>query len=349
MPEKKAFVFDTNFIIENIDLRKVSEDLSEQFTVYVTQVSIDERISQKCLDLSKKYKHIEQIRKDCRGIATIRVTITLEDKIKDEQALTQKGYEELFGSRIIPFLRDTKTFDAILNRVYQKKPPFISADGASDKGFKDSLIWYSLLDYFKNQGEDHVIFVTNDKNFRNQAADLCAEFKEITGKVIEIKDNSFYKDILKPAIMEEVKESHITPAKLPDFGMLREQINTVVSALCGIETVDNWGNPYWERTFTSNEKFDADYMRVIFGGLQRDIETHIFEQSVSADTVFALDDRIESGSVGVSMSSLEDAQKLHNEICKKYPEYTEQFYATVANIFNQNYVEPVIDDNELPF
>lgn len=350
MPEKKAFVFDTNFIIENKDLRTVSENLSEQFTVYVTQVSIDERISQKCLDISKKYKSIEQFKNDYRGIATIRVTKTLEERIKEEQALTQKGYDELFGERIVPFLRDGKTFDEILNRVYQKKPPFISADGASDKGFKDSLIWYSLLGFFKKKGEDHIVFVTSDKNFRNQEADLCVEFNEITGKVIEIKDNSFYKTILKPAILEEVKESQLTPAKLPDFSMLREQIDTVVSALCGVVTVNDWGLPDWERSFTSNEKFDADYMRIIFGKLQRDIETHIFDQSVSADTIFALDDRIIKGLMGIPISSLEYAQKLYSEIGKKYPEYIEQFYATTANIFNRNYVEPFDDDDdELPF
>ena len=41
MCKKKAFVFDTNFIIENLNLKEVVANLSEEFTVYVTQVSID--------------------------------------------------------------------------------------------------------------------------------------------------------------------------------------------------------------------------------------------------------------------------------------------------------------------
>jgi hypothetical protein len=350
MSEKKAFVFDTNFIIEYKDvLRSIVENLSEQFSVYVTQVSIDERISQKCLELRKKYDRVEQLKNDYRGIAVIKIVKTLDDRIKDEHTLTQNGYTVLFKERIIPFLRDAKTFDVMLNRVYEKKPPFSSVDGASDKGFKDSLIWLSLLNYFTKQGEDHVIFVTNDKGFGNQEADLCAEFKETTCKKIEIYDNSYYRTILKPSTMEQVKETQTMPVMLPDFCALREEIHTVVSALCDLETEDGWGNPNRERTFTNNKKFDANSMREIFSGLQRKIETHIFDQSIPADSIFALDDRISNGLVNVPIAALENAQKLYNAISKKYPEYIEQFYTTASNILNQNYLEPAIDDDELLF
>ena len=52
--EKKAIVLDTNFIIEHKkDLRNVVEKLSSFFDVYVTQISISERLSQKYLELKK--------------------------------------------------------------------------------------------------------------------------------------------------------------------------------------------------------------------------------------------------------------------------------------------------------
>ena len=40
--EKKAFVFDTNSIVQNKDMAKVVSNLQSDFTVYVTQVSIEE-------------------------------------------------------------------------------------------------------------------------------------------------------------------------------------------------------------------------------------------------------------------------------------------------------------------
>lgn len=42
MAEKKAFVFDTNFIIQNQNLNDALDKLKEKFSIYITQVSIDE-------------------------------------------------------------------------------------------------------------------------------------------------------------------------------------------------------------------------------------------------------------------------------------------------------------------
>ena len=67
MDEKRAFVFDTNFIIEERkNLKKIIEELSTKFSVYVTQVSIDERISQKYIELKKKYEDIAKLKMNIR-------------------------------------------------------------------------------------------------------------------------------------------------------------------------------------------------------------------------------------------------------------------------------------------
>ena len=55
MAEKKAFVFDTNFIIQIQKLDSVIENLKEGYTVYVSQVSIDERIAQECRNKKAEY------------------------------------------------------------------------------------------------------------------------------------------------------------------------------------------------------------------------------------------------------------------------------------------------------
>ena len=65
----------------------------------------------------------------------------------------QTRYEKVFGVNIIPFKEDKATFSCLLERAYAKIAPFSSADNASDKGFKDSLMWLSILDYFQKKGE----------------------------------------------------------------------------------------------------------------------------------------------------------------------------------------------------
>ena len=59
MSKKKAFVFDTNFIIQNPKLDEVIEKLKDDYTVYISQVSIDERIAQQCRELKKEFDEIE--------------------------------------------------------------------------------------------------------------------------------------------------------------------------------------------------------------------------------------------------------------------------------------------------
>lgn len=52
---------------------------------------------------------------------------------------------------------------AMIDRANHRLPPFSAEKNASDKRFKDCLLWLSLLAYFKEHGEDHVVFVMDDK------------------------------------------------------------------------------------------------------------------------------------------------------------------------------------------
>lgn len=349
MCKKKAFVFDTNFIIEYPKLTEVVANLSEEFTVYVTQVSIDERISQKYLEMKNKYEKLTALTDKYRDIANIRIKATLDKRFEAEKEFRQKGYIDLFGQYIIPFSLDNITLSRILDRVYKKIPPFLSVEGASDKGFKDSLIWLSLLEYFKSNGEDDIVFVTNDKGFIKNLDVLCKEFNDYTGKNIAIKDNSYYKSQFIR------KESEITLAKedspIPDVSQLREKIHDVIYFLCSIYSEDNWGNPDWDMTFTLNQRVDSAYMEDVFTHLKHYIRDHLFEKAIPAEEILGLDDRV-TNRVSIPMSALENALSLHEEIQEKLPDFLPQFYSAAATIINENYIEPQVFDaveDEPPF
>lgn len=350
MSNEKAFVFDTNFIIQNHNLNEVVDNLiNKGFVVYITQVAIDERIAQECLKQKTKYDKIESFQREIQDFATIKIIKPYEDTRKMYHDGMQKKYEALFGKNIIPINKSASAFERVLQRAYMKIPPFITS--GTDKGFKDSLMWLSVIDFFKSNGENEIIFVSNDNGFRENVDFLCAEFEENTGKKIEIKDNSYYKSILDSDVVK--KDSEKTEF-IPDVSQIREKIRNVITNLCGCEVEDNWGEYEWVRSFTLSQKVDEDYMEVVLNGLKNDITKHIFDEYVSATDIFALDDRVKDGNVSISISELEDAYKLVEEIKKKYPEYLKQFYATAANIFNNNYEAPPIsfediDDSDLPF
>lgn len=349
MDEKKAFVFDTNFIIQNKDMAKVVSSLQAGFTVYVTQVSVEERIAQQCRELKDKYDKIAALQNDYIRIAKISLLKSYGMHAEEYRIGMQANYDGLFGSHVIPFPKTSAVFSEVLDRAYKKLPPFSNADNASDKGFKDTLIWLSMLFYFKECGENTVLFVSSDNGFKGNADALCKEFKEVTGKLIEIKDNSYYKSIMEdiPAEKEQAK-----PEKLPDVGVLREQVKNTIESLCSVEYENVWGNPDWERTFITTEKVDAFYMQVVFDNLRSHISEHIFDENVPAFDILALDNRILNGNANIPIVALENAMRLHDEIKGKYPDFINQFYASSANIINQNYAAPpgyVDDEVELPF
>lgn len=348
MSEKKAFVFDTNFIIQNKNLKEVIENLNKNnYTVYVTQVAIDERIAQECVKQKGKYEKLAALSNETKDFATI----TIDKKYEDVEVLyktgMQKKYVGHFGKNIIPYSQDSEMFAKILQRAFMKIPPFITS--GTDKGFKDSLMWLSILDFFKTTGEDEIVFVSSDNGFKESTVNLCKEFKDVTGKTIEIKDNSYYKELLeKDSVL--VAKDKLEP--LPDFSKIREDVEEVIDALRWDIDEDYFGNENWYNTFVLQKEVDSSYMEIVFSGLKSTINEHIFECSIPAFRVLDLDGRLVDDR-GISMKKVEDALKLYEDVLRKFPNYIEQFYNATAIIINRSYKAPKYAykdiDDDLPF
>lgn len=357
MAEKKAFVFDTNFIIQNQNLDESLDKLKEKFSVYITQVSIDERIAQNCRDLKAQFDEAEKCKVKFNHFATISFKKTYEEESEFYQKGMQTKYENYFGDHIIPFTKDGEMLTTIIDRANKRLPPFSAAKDASDKGFKDCLLWLSMLAYFKDNGEDEIIFVTDDKSaFRNNTEYLQKEFHEVTGKTIEIHPNSYYKELLKQPekpITEPVPEKK--PEELPNLDTFREEVEEAIEGLRGVDWENDFGDPQWSQTFTTSVPFDKDYAKTFFAGLRRDIADHIFEKSVPASKLLDYDGRVIDCDTEIPMQNLEKALRIYQAVLSNYSQYSEQFFEAAAKILNRNYKAPpalpydVDDDGELPF
>ena len=345
---KRAFVFDTNFIIQNKNLKEVIENLNKNnYSVYVTQVAIDERIAQECVKQKCKYEKLATLSNETKEFATI----TIDKKYEDIEALYKTGmlkkYVDHFGKNIIPYSQDSEMFAKILQRAFMKIPPFITS--GTDKGFKDSLMWLSILDYFKVNGENEIVFVSSDNGFKENTSTLCKEFVEVTEKTIAIKDNSYYKELLEKDTVTATKD---ISEQLPDFSKIREDIETVIDSLRWNVTEDYFGNENWESTFVLQKEVDSSYMKVVFTGLKTVVKEHIFEQKIPAFRVLDLDGRVAEDN-GISMKNIEAALQLYEDISRKHPNYIEQFYTAAAAIINRSYRAPTNTfedlDEDLPF
>jgi rRNA-processing protein FCF1 len=74
-------------------------------------------------------------------------------------------------------------FSSIIQRSLQKKQPFEGVDNISDKGFKDALIWESIIEFKQNNPEINVILFTDDKKFGEE---LKEEYRMMFNQEIDI-------------------------------------------------------------------------------------------------------------------------------------------------------------------
>lgn len=122
-------------------------------------------------------------------------------KIHDETVshnieLAGNNFFSKWGVEIIPYCNN-EHLPAIIDKSIKKELPFKpkidkknNDRPVGDDGFKDTVIWFSIIDYVKthcNPDMDHIFFLTNNqKDFKSDQT--VFEFKERAGIDIEIID-----------------------------------------------------------------------------------------------------------------------------------------------------------------
>ena len=125
-------------------------------------------------------------------------------------------------------------FESIIERALAKNPPFEGKEKESDKGFKDTVLWYSILDFAReNHGE--YVFITNDNIFYNNIRDLKREFNEETGSDLYICRS--YDEVLQYVVVKE-SEKYIESVSINEETreiLLKHSNKEYVARLCYIQ------------------------------------------------------------------------------------------------------------------
>lgn len=337
MGDKKIVVLDTNFILEhNKGFIKSLEKLAKVADVYIPRVVIHERLAQIHLDLKRKYEKLNNCKKELASIADIKELESFDVLVEKKKNELLASYEKVIGKNIIDYNADSRTFSAILERVYNKIPPFIQ--GESDRGFKDTMLWLSLLDYFKDKGKDAEIFlITKDKGFLKENAEfLEKEFFNVTTKKIKIEDSSYYKVLIgeKDLTKQVVKELEII-----EIEELKGTINRILFSFCKNEEMDSFGHQFYSNKFNIYSTYSINDLKNEFENMEEVLNKYLFSYTIDVQKVLSHAD-----SRDLNVESIIELHNLYKKIKKQYASYIEQFLITACDIINSNY-----DPTGLPF
>lgn len=348
--KEKIIIPDTNFLIEHgKEQIRVLEILPKHGDVYLSEITVEERLAQTRRDLKLRYAEIEKVMNSQKNLVTVSYKKTLEEQIKHEEERWQKIYKSEFIKSIIKFPKDEKMFSLVLERAYDKIAPFIDAHNASDKGFKDTLLWISLLHFFKDYKDDKdIILITNDKGFLYQAKDkLEKEFLDFTKKTIQIKPNSYYNDLIGVDMPKDVITQIKKEISDIERNELREEINSILENICIVEeTESNWIS-YPTEAFVIGKPLTNEIIAPCFANLEKLLSERIFEKNLFVSNFLLgvpIDDKYK-----VDIQCFEALQNLYKKIKTNYKDYLPQFYNAACSIINRNYSNRVIEMDNLPF
>lgn len=190
-------------IIDEIE----SNDLYENVQVFIPQIVLDELL-------------IQQIEKYEDAFAKIKnIKFHNFDTLYDEEYETQTKYffdtklDELKGSlvriEILPYPQN-KTLESIIKRAILKKAPFEGKSKESDKGFKDVILWETILQFKREHATDTIILFSGDGRICDVS--LAEEYQSLFNDTIYLikKDGNLKNKDLFDCI-EELTDKKIKP------------------------------------------------------------------------------------------------------------------------------------------
>lgn len=217
-----------DFIINFLE----TNDISDKYKVWVPEIVFMELEKQR----KEKYKaSIDNIKKEFEKIKEFKnVELKLPEVCYEEEIVQYiRNYIKKYKINVLKIIRDEQLFERILERCVNKKKPFC---GVSDKGFKDVVLWESIISYANtNQNNEKFALITNNSN--DFIKNLEKEFLDRTGKEITIyyKIKDFQESIveineidsripLNNSIIESENESGELIDKINRFILENEEI-----------------------------------------------------------------------------------------------------------------------------
>ena len=260
-----------------------TNDLSDKYKVWVPEIVFMELEKQR----KEKYKvSIDNIKKEFEKIKNFKDVELKLPKIRYEKEIKQYiiNYIKNYKINVLKIARDGQVFSKILGRCVNKEKPF---SGESDKGFKDVVLWESIIEYAENNAnnEKFILITNNSKDF---IKNLEQEFKDRTGKeiIIYYKIKDFQESIMEiNEIESRIPLNNSIIESENESGELIDKINRFISENEEIKieklgTDDNYELKIQDTVDMGNKEYNIRILYTTIESLLKEQKTREFDMKI---------------------------------------------------------------------
>lgn len=352
---KNVVIVDTNFLVNNTgNIKEIVKELQEkEIEVYVPELVKEEFINIQLRKLEEAYSKLENL-KNLQKIIDLKYR-KKEVTRKMIEGIYNNIFEENFKNKIIVYNKEGM-LDRVLERNKYKKPPFYNENNSSDKGFKDTIILLTIIDFISSFEDDAIFyFITSDNGFikykneiEKEIFDKCA--KNIT--IVEGKDkNKVYKElnIVEEKSNQEEKTENIFSKEEINIEEIRKRINELMDIFIWTTSFDYYGNLQDERRFEISNYINNEKTEKFLNSIDGIIEDNIFRNEILVETFFETDEWVFSKN-SIDVDTMKEISELYKKV--KDTKYKEAFINYISQRINENKVNnmfTVESDDDLPF
>ena len=351
---KNVVIVDTNFLVSNIgNIKEIIKELAEkEIDVYVPEIVKEEFINIQLRKLEDTYNKLESLK-------NLQKVVDLKYRKKEEsRKIIENSYNSIFeynfNNKIILYNKENM-LDRVLQRNKYKQPPFYNENNSSDKGFKDTIILFTIMD-FLNEFEDEAVFyfITSDNGFIKYKRELEDEFFEKALWELTIIEGynkeKLYKELdINEQIDNDEQETNIFSKNDIDLEDIRKRINELMDDFIWVTTLDFYGKPQDERRFEISTYINNEKTENFLNNIDDIIEKNIFRNDILIDNFFDNNNHV-SSDYTINVDTMKEISKLYKNV--KNTKYKEAFINYISQRINENKVNDIFtveSDDDLPF
>lgn len=208
-----------------------ANDVLDYYKINISKITLEELKKQIKENYEEELSKLNELYNKFKNVYDIKFNINVDFKYEDILEKQIKEYMEAYNINTVEI--DNLSLQSIINRAINKQKPFVGENDNSDKGFKDAVLWESIINYAKRtENKNFILFTKNIQDFPKK---LEKEFNQLTDKSIEIvSEISVIQENILLEISRNIKD-------ILTLNWLNENEQIVIDEINDyLEKSDNW-------------------------------------------------------------------------------------------------------------